>query len=349
MIIRTNAFPGRHIDVAGNALLYFGGTAYLGLQTLAAFQGLFMEHMKRYGTNYGASRKSNVQLFIFEEVERYLAALVGATDCLTFSSGYLAGQFMATHFHAPEYALFYAPHTHSAVYQQTGCVTQCMDELLEKVEKCLREEPAKTPVVFLDSIDFLGQNHPEYTGLRSLSLANVILVVDDSHGIGIVGENGGGTYTSLLPLAAKKTFVCASLGKGFGIQAGAVFGEANSLERMRETPFYGGASPASPAALATLMQAEPIYKERRTILNEHMQSFRSNVKQMHLFTSQEAHPAFSFHSPKLVEHLYKEGMVVTNFSYPNEEAATMSRIVLSAHHHSTDVQKLAESINSFSL
>ena len=166
MIIRTNAFPGRHIDVAGNALLYFGGTAYLGLQTLAAFQGLFMEHLKRYGTNYGASRKSNVQLFIFEEVERYLAALVGAPDCLTFSSGYLAGQFMATHFNAPEYALFYAPHTHSAVYQQTGCVTQCMDELLEKVEKCLREEPAKTPVVFLDSIDFLGQRYEYYLDYR---------------------------------------------------------------------------------------------------------------------------------------------------------------------------------------
>ncbi len=347
MIIQTNAFPARHIEVAGSVLLYFGGTAYLGLQTLPRFQELFIENIKRYGTNYGASRKSNVQLSIFEKAERHLASLVGTEDCMTLSSGYLAGQFMATFFHAPQYTLFYAPNTHSAVYQQAGCVTKSMEELAKKVSSSLENEPAKTPVVFLDSIDFLGKNHPEYKGLRSLPLANVILVVDDSHGIGVLGENGGGTYNSLIPLGAKQTFVCASLGKGFGLQAGAIFGDALTLDQMRATPFYGGASPAGPAALATLLGAEAIYGEQREVLKSHISTFKTNVHDLSPFISQREHPAFSFHNPQLVGQLYQNGIVVTDFSYPSEDAATMSRIILSAHHTTNDVLKLVECINTY--
>ncbi len=90
-----DSFPSRTVNIDGDFYSYFGGTAYLGLQDFRPFQDIFIENLKRYGTNYGASRKSNVRFTIFEKAEQLLANLVASEACLTMSSGFLAGQFLA--------------------------------------------------------------------------------------------------------------------------------------------------------------------------------------------------------------------------------------------------------------
>ena len=89
-----DGFPGRTITKDGKELLYFGGTSYLGLQTDADFQSIFIENIKKYGTAYSASRKSNIKISIFDEVDQYLAEMVGSKACISMSSGYLAGQLV---------------------------------------------------------------------------------------------------------------------------------------------------------------------------------------------------------------------------------------------------------------
>jgi 7-keto-8-aminopelargonate synthetase-like enzyme len=347
MVNYVNTFPGRTLNVDNKEFLYFGGTAYLGLQTHSDFQALFIKNIKQYGTNYGASRKSNVQLPIFEVAEHYLSSLVGSETCITLSSGYLAGQFIASYFNTSHYNLFYTPSAHSALHQGSGCITNDYKELAVLIQRTLREHPEKTPVVFLDAIDFLGQNHPSYADLKTIPLEHIILVVDDSHGIGIVGENGSGTYPALRSLPTIKTLVCASLGKGFGIQAGAIFGDKNTLDPMRDTAFYGGASPASPAALATMVQATTIFNQQRKILKGHMHHFWENVKEKSTFKTLEGHPTYSFYDPSLVKHLGHHNIIITDFRYPNEDEGVMSRMVLSAHHHEGDIEKLANTLNAY--
>ncbi len=244
-----DSFPGREILIDGKKHLYFGGTAYLGLQTDAIFQNLFVDNLKKYGTNYGASRKSNLRMSIFGKAERYLADFVGAEDCVTVSSGYLAGQFVAQALNTKAHRFFYAPNTHSALYPiQTKCYTT-FTALNIALREHLRSQPRKTPVVFLDAIDFSGCNYPDFNLLQLLPLNEVILVVDDSHGIGIIGKNGSGVFRILSRLPIKELLVCCSLGKGFGIQGGAVFGTKNRMSRLMETSFFGGSSRAAPAAL----------------------------------------------------------------------------------------------------
>ena len=110
----VDSFPGREITIAGKKHLYFGGTAYLGLQTDDSFKKLFMENVRKYGTNYGASRKSNVRLSVFRKAERHLSTLVGAEACVTLSSGYLAAQFTAQALNVKTHRFFYAPNSHPA-------------------------------------------------------------------------------------------------------------------------------------------------------------------------------------------------------------------------------------------
>lgn len=347
MTYQIDTFPGREITVIDKKYLYFGGTSYLGLQTDPDFQELFIKNIKKYGTNYGASRKSNVRISVFEHAEKQLAQLVGCEACATLSSGYLAGQLLAQTFSDPSFKTFYAPNAHSALYQQTPEHYTDYESLNEAVRSHLASEAKSTAVVFLDSIDFGGLNYPVFKGLRMLPLDKLILVVDDSHGIGVVGENGSGVYKNLRNLFAKELVICCSLGKGLGIQAGAVFGGEERIKTLTETDFFGGASPASPAALQTFIDASDIYFSKRKVLKRNCTSFKELLTDHKMVTGVADHPAFSFSDSQLVKHLEENGIIVTNFNYPNEDAALMSRIVISAHHTLADIQYLTAILNSY--
>jgi len=94
MAIYIDGFPGRELELDQKRYLYFGGTSYLGLQTHKKFQDMYISNIRKYGTNYGASRKSNVRISVYEATENYLSHFVGSEACCTLSSGYLAGQLV---------------------------------------------------------------------------------------------------------------------------------------------------------------------------------------------------------------------------------------------------------------
>ncbi|TMM56783.1 aminotransferase class I/II-fold pyridoxal phosphate-dependent enzyme [Maribacter algarum] len=345
MTYSIDAFPGRTISVNGKSYLYFGGTSYLGLQTDAAFQEIYLENLKNYGTNYAASRKANVQISVFEEVEAYLAGLVGSESCITMSSGYLAGQLVAQSLNSDTHELFYAPESHSAVHIPGKETYQNFGDLGTAITAHFKSSKS-TPVVFTDSILVLEGAYPDFLGLRKLPLEEIILVIDDSHGIGIVGKNGNGAYERVKQLNAKEVIVCCSLGKAYGIQAGGIFGTKSRIEHFKNTDFFGGASPAPPAAMATLFKGEKIFEEKRKLLNQNIQWFVKSLKNLKLLNYLDNYPAFYFSNPKIASFLEKNNVLITNFNYPNEDSPLMSRIVLSAAHTKEDIAVLAELLNS---
>lgn len=347
MIVNVDSFPGRELTIDGVPHLYFGGTAYLGLQNLPEFQDLFIENIKKYGTNYSASRKSNVQLPVFDAAENHLAKTVQSESCMTFSSGYLAGQFISKFLQGKQHKFFYTPNTHSAVHQKRPKTYVTYSSLLIALESHLSVSKHVTPVIFLDAIDFSGANYPDFKGLKNLPLKECVLVVDDSHGIGVVGKNGQGVYATLKKLRPKKFFVCCSLGKGFGIQAGAILGDKTDIDQMMATPFFGGASPASPASMNTYLQAQNIYRDRRKVLQKNIKQFLEGIDHLEKFRFMPHHAVFSFHDPKLVSFLKKHHIIMTDFNYPSEASKAMSRIVLSANHRPPDIKKLFLTLNAY--
>ncbi|NNK76690.1 MAG: pyridoxal phosphate-dependent aminotransferase family protein [Maribacter sp.] len=349
MIHYIHDYPGREINIKGEKYLYFGGTSYLGLQTDEEFQNVFIKNIKKYGTNYGASRNSNVRLKVFDKAETLLARIVGCEAAVTLSSGYLAGQFIAQNFNQPEYKLYYAPYTHSALYANYNKPAETFDDLNRAIRTQLATFETIVPVVFLDSIDFEGCNFPEFNRLKELPLDQIILIADDSHGIGIIGENGEGVFRTLQKFNTKELIVCCSLGKSYGIQAGAVMGSAKRIEQLRKTAFFGGASPAAPASIGTFLDSHSIYDVKREQLLANIAYFENRVQNMSYFKSMEGHPAYTFQDKKLSEYLENNGFVLTNFNYPEESTALMSRIVISSHHLEHDIKLITKAINTYYL
>lgn len=347
MVHYVDSFPGREMTIDGINYRYFGGTSYLGIQTDAAFQEILIGNIRKYGTNYGASRKSNIRFSVFEIAEAYLANMVGSESCVTLSSGYLAGQLACSYFGKSQGKLFYAPNTHSALYQINITPYTTFTALDIALRTHVASSKKNTPVLFLDAIDFSGNNYPHFEGLKSLPLDKVILVVDDSHGFGVVGAQGGGVYRMLSQLQPKELIVCASLSKSLGVQAGAVFGTTERIKEIMATSFFGGASPAAPAYMSTLLEAESIYGEKRKLLQQNLELFLKEVKDVAPFSFMDKHPAFSFSDEKTTSYLKENNVLVTSYSYPNKTAAVMSRIVLSAAHTKEDITYLTRILNSY--
>ncbi len=347
MAMYVKKVPGRFIIENGREYLYFGGTSYLGLQNHDAFEALFIKNIVEYGMSHGASRKSNIRLTVYEEAEAYMAKWTGAEAAMLISSGYLAGQLLRDYFDDDAFAVFHMLNTHSALFRNRDKMSQSPSDLKNAIEAQIEENSSITPVLFLDTVSFSEDNYPDFKFLKTLPLDRIILVADDSHGLGIIGENGVGAYPVLNTLGAKEVLLCASLSKGPTVQAGVILGENNRLEKLKNRLHYGGSSPASPASMATLMQAETIYVEQRKKLSENVDLFLKLVENASFFKRTKGHPAFNYSDPQLTEFLEKNGILVTHFNYPNPQAAVLSRIVISAGHTFEDIEELSGLINRF--
>mgnify|MGYP001817891796 CR=1 FL=1 len=121
-----------------------------------------------------------------------------------------------------------------------------------------------------------------------------ILVADDSHGLGVCGSRGRGSWEALQKFNFKKLLLCSSLGKALGITAGMVAGPARILDELRKTPFFEGASPAPPAGVATLGVAlsEGWYEKQYKRLVQNTTYFYKLTNPLQLLKSQPPYPVF---------------------------------------------------------
>jgi 7-keto-8-aminopelargonate synthetase-like enzyme len=345
--ISIPTFPGREIFHNGKSYLYFGGTSYLGMQCLAEFKELLASEIGYHGTNYGASRLSNIRINIYDKVENHLSTWVGSDASLVLSSGYLAGQLLANYFEKGSYKLFYTAQAHTSLYRGDQMVFEDYGELRNALVRHLNSGDKKSAVLFLDTVDLSPDTFPHFEGLKKLPLESCILVADDSHGIGLLGSNGTGSSDRLRNMTPGELVVCSSLGKALGIQAGAIFGSSGRINDLKQTSFFAGASPPPAAYMATLMKATTLYTSQRSKLMGLLTLFQQELSTPEMFKSIAHYPVFEFRDKRLAAFLFKQGICISDFSYPSESDAQQSRIVISASHRPEDIVILAQKINNY--
>ncbi|MDQ8201804.1 hypothetical protein [Pelagicoccus sp. SDUM812003] len=341
--IQLNAFPSRTVEIDGDPWLYFGGTAYLGLQANANYQEILIRNIRRFGASYGASRLSNVRFPLFDEAESVLSQWTGYESALTLSSGYLACQLLCQTLEGSGHPLFALPNSHVALRTlNTRSDFNGIHHLATTLESSIRS--GSTPVLLVDSIDFHGELYPDFKMLDELPMEDLILVVDDSHGLGVVGPGGRGSLQALKHLHPRELIACASLNKGLALQAGVILGQEHRTSQLRQTPFFAGASPCSPATLGTFLEALDLYETQAAVLQQRLASFSAKVDLNRYFEYNPGHAAFSIRHARDIETLSRHRILATQFDYPAQKRANLSRIVISAAHGEEDIEALAHSL-----
>lgn len=341
--MQVSEIPNRVFYKDGIEFLYFGGTNYLGVTTLAEFQEILLKSFQKWGTCYGSSRSANIQLEIYKIGEDLLAKQIGTESAVTISSGMLAGKLALEYLHNTTDLLFHFPNTHPA--------------LLHPFSKPIIENGILNPLLFdttiidigivADAIPSLGVTPNELSILKDIpSSKKITLLLDESHSFGLLGTNGQGILNTYnFPNIQQKISV-ASLGKAMGLSGGFIAGDIQFIDKIKKQPNFIGASGMNPSFLETFVNAQPLYDLQRQKIKQNLEYVSKNLLSNPALTFDKDYPVIYFDQDKLLQLLLENHIVPTSFPYPTA-SGKLSRIVISAHHIKTDLDKIIEQLNIF--
>jgi 8-amino-7-oxononanoate synthase len=254
---------------ADEPLLDLAGNDYLGLSTDPRIVEGAVAATRAWGAGSTGSRLVTGTTALHGELEAELAAFVGAQAALVFSSGYLANLGVVTALSGPGALVVSDAANHASLVDACRlarariAVTPRDDPAA--VDALLAARTEERALVVTDSVNSVDGAFAPLRELHAVCRARgALLVVDEAHGLGVVGPGGRGLLAALDLAGADDIVATVTLSKALGSQGGAVVGSAAVIAHLVDTArsfiFDTGLAPACVgAALAALraLRAEP--------------------------------------------------------------------------------------------
>lgn len=253
--------------VDGKKYLMFCSNNYLSLSEHPDVKKAAKDAIDKYGLGPGGSRVISGNVDIIEELEAAIADLVGAEDCLTFPTGYMANVAVFKALMDPLFfdmpaktsdgVIFSDEYNHGSIVD--GCrLTKArkvvfkhddLDDLQQKIkENDLPNKLIVTEGVF--SLDGEIINIPEY--LKLARDFGAMLMIDDAHGIGAIGPRGGGA-AAVYGAGGQVDIIMGCMDKAFGGTGGFLCGKKRLVDYLRIASRSSLLSSAIPAGMAGAM------------------------------------------------------------------------------------------------
>ncbi|MCH5677601.1 8-amino-7-oxononanoate synthase [Streptomyces gilvus] len=254
---------------ADDPVLDLASNDYLGLVRHPRVTRAATDAVQRWGAGATGSRLVTGTTQLHTALEEELAAFCGAEAALVFSSGYAANLAALTALTGPGTLIVCDACNHASLLD--GCrlsrakVAHVPHRAPEAVRAALGEHGAGRALVVTDSVFSVDGDAAPLTELTAACRAHgAALLVDDAHGLGVVGDGGTGALAAAGLAHAPDVVATVTLSKSLGSQGGAVLGPRRVIRHLTETArtfiFDTGLAPASVgAALGALrlLREEP--------------------------------------------------------------------------------------------
>ncbi|MFF3835589.1 8-amino-7-oxononanoate synthase [Streptomyces sp. NPDC002458] len=253
---------------AGTELLDLASNDYLGLSRNPEVTAAAAEAARTWGAGSTGSRLVTGSTALHAELERELAAFCGFEAALVFSSGYAANLAALTALTAHDSLIVSDAGNHASIVD--GCrLSRAATAVVphadpEAVRKALHSHGGRALVV-TDSVFSVDGDAAPLAALADVCrAAGAALLVDDAHGLGVLGEGGRGALAAAGLAGDEGVVATLTLSKSLGSQGGAVLGPARVIQHLVNTArtfiFDTGLAPAAVgAALGALrlLRREP--------------------------------------------------------------------------------------------
>ncbi len=344
----SDRFASNHVQVEGEEYLFFSGTSYLGLNHNEELRNHIIEGLSMYGASYGSSRNSNLQLKVYEEAEEALARFTGAPAAITVSSGFAAGQLTVNAFRGSHQFLF-APDTHPAVCLEPGdAYSGNFPRWAEGIAHRVTHIASPDVAIVCNAVDPLFCDRLEFDWVNTLPAdKRIVLIIDDSHGLGVTGENGSGIYGSIQHGENIRLVVINSLAKAMGLPGGVILGDRETITLLQKTTAFRAASPMAPAFLYAFTRSAAVYAGALKKLLENIQFFKDQFPVKELFRYLPGYPVFYTAESRLPGFLNENKIIISSFPYPKTDSDIITRIIINANHSAADIGRLADCLKKF--
>lgn len=252
-----------------DGMLDLASNDYLGLSRDPRLVEAAVRATREWGTGSTGSRLVTGSTRLHTELERALAAFVGTSAALVFSSGYLANLAAVAALSGPGSLVVSDAGNHASIVDacrlSRARVAVAPHRDVAAVERALAGRDEDAALVVTDAVFSVDGDLAPLAALHDVVRRHgALLVVDEAHALGVVGEAGRGAAREAGLAGEPDVVLTVTLSKSLGTQGGAVLAAPEVVETLVDTgrSFIfdtGLAPPCAGAALAALdvLAADP--------------------------------------------------------------------------------------------
>ncbi len=278
---------GTEVVVGGRRLIMIGSNNYLGLTTDPRVREAAIDAVRRYGSSCSGSRFLNGTLRLHEELEERLADFFGKESAIVYSTGFQTNQGAIAPLLGRDDLVFVDRGDHASILDgvelSAGQRKRFRHNDMADLERLLAAANASQPgagkLIVVDGVFSMeGDLSPLPEVVRLARAHGARVMVDDAHGVGVLGRNGRGTAEHL-GCEKEVDLLMTTFSKSFASLGGVIAGPAKVLDwikhKSRALIFSAAMTPAAAGACLKsleILQAEPERRERLWAITRRMQS-----------------------------------------------------------------------------
>jgi glycine C-acetyltransferase len=355
--IRTLSSPqGAWLVVDGKKVLNFCSNNYLGLANHPRIVKAARKASKTYGVGPGAVRTIAGTMDLHIELEKRLAAFKGVKAAITFQSGFNANLATIPALVGKEDVIFSDRLNHASIID--GCrlsgakIIAYEHNNAESLEEQIKENLSKyrRALIVSDGVFSMDGDIAPLPALYEVAKKHdILLMVDDAHGEGVLGKGGRGIVDHF-GLHGKVDIEVGTMSKAFGVMGGVVAGDKVIVEwlRQRGRPFLFSSAMTVPDAAACLAAVDLLEESTELVdkLWENGRYFKAEMQKLGFDTGASETPITPVmlgEAPLAQEfsrELYKKGVFGTAIGYPTvPQGKARIRVMISAAHSKDDLDQ----------
>jgi len=360
----TQGPQSTELIVDDKKVINFCSNNYLGLANHPTINQAFKQGIDRYGSGSASAHLINGHSAAHHALEEELAEFTGYQRCLLFSTGYMANIGVVQALMGRGDVVLEDRLNHASLLD-AGLLSGARFSRFEHASVSdarskLSKYPEQEKMLLTDGVFSMDGDIAPLAELAQVCQQHQsYLMVDDAHGIGVLGEQGRGSleYLGLAPSAVP--VLMATLGKAFGAAGAFVAGSEDVIEYLIQNARSYIYTTAMPAALAEasraslkLVQAE---NARRQKLVELIKQFRRAVAEMGYQLMDSVTPiqpiviGDSKKALEMSQQLFAQGIHVSAIRPPTvEQGKARLRITFNADHSFGQLQQLLDALDVIS-
>jgi glycine C-acetyltransferase len=353
--IRTiGSAQGARLMVDGRNVLNFCSNNYLGLANHPKLVQAAEEAMKKYGVGPAAVRSIAGTTDLHVQLEERLARFKGAEEVITFQSGFTANLGTISALVGKEDVIFSDRLNHASIID--GCrlsgarIVAYEHNDPGALEDAIKEHAAhyRRALIVTDGVFSMDGDIAPLPELYEVAKKyDILFMVDDAHGEGVLGKGGRGIVDHF-GLHGKVDIEVGTMSKAFGVVGGMVAGDKRIIEwlRQRARPFLFSSAVTAPDAAACLAAVDLLEESTELVdkLWDNANYFKAEMKKLGFdigLSQTPITPIMLGEAPlaqQFSRELFEEGVFAMAIGYPTvPKGKARIRVMISAAHDRDDL------------
>ena len=262
---------GPIVKMDGREIVMAGSNNYLGLTTDPRVKEAAIEAIKKYGTGCSGSRYLNGTLDIHIKLEEQLAEFVGKEAALLFSTGFQTNQGAIVPLIGKDEYVISDKDNHASIVQGTliskglwgsDVLVRYRHNDMQHLEEVISKLPLEAgKLIVTDGVFSMSGNIVNLPELvRIARKYNARIMLDDAHGLGVLGKGGRGTANHF-GLDDEVDIIMGTFSKSFASLGGFIAGEKPVIDYIKHhSPALIFSASMTPAQVAAVLKALEIIK-----------------------------------------------------------------------------------------